>query len=68
MLRYKIITTDVLTIVHLLVEPITPPFYSCVSPSAAVNTISDMTLNSASSISAGSQHMAEKEEAKQGGR
>ena len=29
---------------------------------------SDMTLNSASSISIGSQHIAEKEEAKQGGR
>ena len=39
-----------------------------VSPSAAVRTIFDMTLNSASSISIGSQHIAQKEEAKQGGR
>ena len=32
-------------------------FSSCISPSAAVSTISDMTLNSASSISIGSQHI-----------
>ena len=42
-------------------------FYSFISPSAAVSTIPDMTLNSASSISIGSQHIAEKEEANQGG-
>ena len=39
-------------------------FSSYISPSAAVNTISDMTLNSASLISIGSQHISEKEEAK----
>ena len=33
-------------------------FSSCIYPSAAVSTISDMTLNSASSISIGSQHIA----------
>ena len=43
-------------------------FYRCISPSAAVSTISDMTLNSASPISIGSRHIAEKLEAKQGGR
>ena len=37
-----------------------PHFYNCISPSAASRTISDMTLNSASSISIGSQHIAEK--------
>ena len=39
-------------------------FYSCISPSAAVSIISDMTLNGASSISIGYQHISEKEEAK----
>ena len=39
-------------------------FFSCISPSAAVRTISDMTLNSASSISIGYQHISKKEEAK----
>ena len=43
-------------------------FLVCIYPSAAVSTILDMTLNSASTISIGSQHIAEKEEAKQGGR
>ena len=43
-------------------------FSSCISSSSVVSTISDMTLNSASSISIGSQHIAKKEEAKQGGR
>ena len=43
-------------------------FYSCTYPSAAVSTISDMTLNSASTISIGSEHISEKEESKQGGR
>ena len=35
-------------------------FYSCISPSAAVSTISDMTLNSVSTISIGSEHISEK--------
>ena len=35
-------------------------FYSCISPSAAVSTISDMTQNSASIISIGSEHFPEK--------
>ena len=35
-------------------------FSSCISPSAAVNTISDMTKNSASTISIGSEHISEK--------
>ena len=35
-------------------------FSSCITPSAAVSTISDMTLNSASTISIGSEHIAEK--------
>ena len=39
-------------------------FSSFTSPSAAVSTISDMTLNSASTVSIGSEHIAEKEEAK----
>ena len=43
-------------------------FSSCISPSAAVSTISDMNLNTASTISIGSEHISEKEEAKQGGR
>ena len=43
-------------------------FSSCISPSAAVSTISDMTLNSASTISIVYQHFSKKEEAKQGGR
>ena len=43
-------------------------FSSCIYPSAAVSTISEMTLNSASSICIGSHHISEKEEAKQGGR
>ena len=43
-------------------------FSSCISPSAAVSTISGMTLNSASSISIGYQYITKKEEAKQGGR
>ena len=43
-------------------------FYSCISPSAAVITISDMTQNSASTISIGFEHISEKEEAKQRGR
>ena len=38
-------------------------FSSCISPSVAVSTISDMTLNSASPISIGSQHIDEKYEA-----
>ena len=42
-------------------------FTSCIYPSAAVSTISDINLNSASSISIGSQHISEKEEAKEGG-
>ena len=33
-------------------------FYCRISPSAAVSTISDMNLNSASSISIGSQHIS----------
>ena len=37
-------------------------FYSCVSPSAVSRTISDITLNSASSISIRSQHTAERDE------
>ena len=43
-------------------------FSSCISPSAAVSTISNMTLNSASTISIGSEHISKKEESKQGGR
>ena len=43
-------------------------FSSCISLSTAVSTISDMTLNSASTIYIGSEHIAEKEEAKLGGR
>ena len=43
-------------------------FSTYISPSAAVITISDMTLNSASTISIGSEHIAKEEEAKQGGR
>ena len=39
-------------------------FPSCISPSADVSTISDMTKNSASTISIGSEHFSEKEEAK----
>ena len=35
-----------------------------ISPSAALSTISDMTLNSVSTISIGSEHISEKEEAK----
>ena len=35
-------------------------FSSCISPSALVSTISDMTLNSASSISMGSQNISKK--------
>ena len=35
-------------------------FHICISPSASVRTISDMTLNSASTISIGSEHIAEK--------
>ena len=35
-------------------------FSSCISPSAAVSTISNMTINSASTISIGSEHIAEK--------
>ena len=35
-------------------------FSSCISPSAAVSTISDMALNSASTISIGSEHISEK--------
>ena len=37
-------------------------FSSFISPSAAVSTISDMTLNSASTISIVSEHIAKKEE------
>ena len=36
-------------------------FSNCISPSEAVSTISDMTLNSASTISIGSEHIAKKE-------
>ena len=43
-------------------------FCSCISPSASVSTISDMTQNSASTISIGSEHFSEKEEAKLRGR
>ena len=43
-------------------------FSSCISPSPAVITISYMTLNSASIISIGSEHIYKKEEAKYGGR
>ena len=43
-------------------------FSSCISPSAAVGTISDMTQNSASTISIQSEHISEKVESKQGGR
>ena len=43
-------------------------FYSCVSPSAASRTISDITLNSASSISIRSQHTAERDEDREWGR
>ena len=35
-------------------------FSNCISPYAAVSTISDMTLNSASTISIGSDHIAKK--------
>ena len=42
-------------------------FSGCIYPSAAVRNISDMTLNSASSVSIVSQHTDEKEEDKQGG-
>ena len=42
-------------------------FSSCIFPSAAVSTISDMNLKSASTISIGSENISEKEEAKQGG-
>ena len=41
---------------------------SCVFPSLAVSTISKMTQKSALTISIGSEHISEKEEAKQGGR
>ena len=40
---------------------------SCISPSAAASTIYDIALNSASSISIGYQHIAEREEATEGG-
>ena len=53
---------DTFSICHAL------QFSSCISPSADVSTISDMTKNSASTISIGSEHIAKKEEAKQGGR
>ena len=43
-------------------------FYSCISPSASVSTISDLTQNSASTISIGSDHFPEKDESKLGGR
>ena len=43
-------------------------FSSCISPSAAASTISNITLKSASSISIGSQHTAEREEARERGR
>ena len=33
-------------------------FSSCISPSTAVSTISDMALNSASTISIGSEHIS----------
>ena len=36
-------------------------FSSCISPSADVSTISGMTLNSASTISIGYEHISEKE-------
>ena len=39
---------------------------SCISPSAAVITIYDMTLNSASTISIGSEQITKKEKYKQG--
>ena len=42
-------------------------FSSCISPSAAVSTISDMTQNSSSIITIGYEHFSEKEEAKLGG-
>ena len=88
MMCFKTITTNLLTIIHLLVEPIkslAKPKASLeafiyirqipgtvtsskpvISPSAAVSTISDMTLNSASTIFIGSQHISVKEEYKQG--
>ena len=43
-------------------------FYSFISPSAAVGTISGTTLNIASTISIGSEHISKIEESKQGGR
>ena len=43
-------------------------FSSCISPSEAASTISYMTLNSASTISIGSENISEKEEAKEGER
>ena len=43
-------------------------FYSSIYPSAAVRTISDMTLNIYSTIYIGYHNIAKKEEAKQGGR
>ena len=50
-------------------------FSSSISPSAAASTVSDITLNSASSTSytsvtstIGSQHTTEREEAREGGR
>ena len=43
-------------------------FSGFISPSASVNTISEITLNSALSISIGSQHISKREEAREVGR
>ena len=43
-------------------------FSGCIYPSAAVRTIYIMTLNIPLNIYIGSEHISEKEEAKQGGR